>query len=154
MNKTISEPEIIVSRVTEYTDDIAANIGALLPQVWDSYDGKPMARKALEYIISSSDRDQMIATRRGRVVGIATVTLHVTPSGSEGWLNDFITSPDPSVRGHGVGRMLFDEAMRWCSEREVGLSFTSMDPAMHPIYEALGAAPDYVTTRFSASSSK
>ncbi|MGB4759063.1 MAG: GNAT family N-acetyltransferase [Candidatus Saccharimonadales bacterium] len=109
-----------------------------------------MAKEALEFIINSPDRDQIIATQLGKVVGMATVTLHVTPSGTEGWLNDFITSPDPGIRGHGVGRRIFDEVMDWCNERDVALGFTSMDPAVHPIYKALGATPDYTTTRFSA----
>lgn len=150
MPKTDINPEITVSRLTEYTDEIAAGIGALLPQVWDGYSGKPMAKEALEYIINSTDREQIIATRLGQVVGIATVTIHVTPSGTEGWLNDFMVSPDPAVRGHGVGRMIYDDILDWCSERGITLAFTSKDPEVHPIYAALGATPDYVTTRFSA----
>lgn len=140
---------VSISRVTEYTPDIAAGIGALLPRVWEGFDGAPIAREVLEFIINSPERDQFIATKLGRVIGMANVTLHISPSGSEGWLTDFVTSPDPTVRGQGVGRLLFEEVLKWCDDRSVGLGFTAKDPATHPIYEALGATQDFHTTRFS-----
>lgn len=150
MIENSAPPEIIVSRLSEYTAEVAADIGALVPHVRSDYNGEPIAKASLEFIISSPDRDLIVATRQSRIIGMAAVTLHVTPSGTEAWLNDFVTSPDPSVRGQGVGRLVFDEVMNWCHERDITLGFTARDPRVHPIYEALGATPDYVTTRFSA----
>lgn len=141
--------DVSISRLTEYTPEVAAGIGALLPEVWEGFDGQPMARETLEFIIKSPERDQFIATKLGRVVGMANVTLHVSPSGTEGWLTDFVTSPDPTIRGQGIGRLLFDEVLKWCDERHVGLGLTAKDPSTHPIYEALGASRDFATTRFS-----
>jgi hypothetical protein len=43
---TANELDVSISRLTEYTPDIAAGIGALLPEVWEDFDGEPMAREA------------------------------------------------------------------------------------------------------------
>jgi GNAT superfamily N-acetyltransferase len=106
---------ITVERLTNYSDEVAAGLGSLLPYLYPNNPGMPIDRKRLEAIIASPTSDELVAFKNGQVVGKATVNLIVTELYSKAHLDNFITHP--SVRGEGVGIAIWEELVRWAREK-------------------------------------
>lgn len=139
-----------ITRVTEYSDEIAAGIGSLMPDLDPNREPTPIEKDILQAIIDSPDREQFIAQAHGRIIGVATLNLIISPTGKSGWLNDFVVSDDTGVRGKGVGSAIWEELKIWCRERGVPLVFTSMNHRKdaHDFYIHKGATDMGSTTLF------
>lgn len=113
-----------VERVKDYSPEIAAGIGRLMPFLNEKFSDQPMAEELLKRIIESPNHLQLVARIDGIVVGSATLSIILGPGvDKEGYLSDFVT--DPEYRGRGVGGKIWEEIMNWCREQEIGLAFTS-----------------------------
>ena len=136
----MSSPDIIVERLTEYSDSDAVGIGRLMPFLNDTLNDEPMDEALLTMIIDSPYHDQLVARLDGIVVGVATVNLLLGPGMEmEGYLEDFVV--DPEVRGRGIGDKLWQAIIDWCREKNVDLGFTSNPArvAAHRFYNSHGA---------------
>lgn len=134
--------EIIrVERLTEYSTSVAAGLGRLMPFLSDKFNGEPIGQELLETIIESPHHDQLVAVLGKEViVGAATLSLVMgAAAGEKGYLEDFVT--DPQVARQGIGNKVWSEMMKWCSERNVNLDFTSRPSrtAAHHFYKKHGA---------------
>lgn len=49
--------DIIVERLTNYSDEVASGLGSLLPYLYPDNPGMPLERKRLEAIIASPTSD-------------------------------------------------------------------------------------------------
>ena len=125
----------------EYSPELAAGIGQLLPALSERHSGEPVPRELLEAIIDSPDRDQFVAEMAGRIVGTGTLNLIVGPMGKKAYLEDFVTSPDEQVRSKAVGYQIWEAMRQWCVAREVDLEFTSKPERAeaHRFYQRQGA---------------
>ena len=98
-----------------YSAGIAADIGTLMPQLSERFDDEPIPEQRLQRIISSPDRDLLVAvdTTQNRAIGAATMNIVMgTGKGEEGWLEDFVV--DSSYRGKGVADLLWNSMISWC----------------------------------------
>jgi GNAT superfamily N-acetyltransferase len=136
------ESKIRVERASEYSDEIAAGLGRLMPDLSPRLSDEPIPEERFRAIIESDDREQLIAYMDARIVGAATLNAITGLAGEKAWLEDFVTSSDESVRGQGVGHIIWGELLEWCRERDIkNLSFTSNPSrkAAHEFYLRQGA---------------
>jgi GNAT superfamily N-acetyltransferase len=136
----MSEFNIEVQRLSEYTEADAVGIGRLMPFLSERLSGDPVSEERLKAIVDSPYHEQLVARLDGRIVGAATMNLLMGPGmDKEGHLEDFVT--DPEVRGRGVGDKVWREMLAWCRENGVNLSFTSKPSRelAHRFYKNHGA---------------
>ena len=133
--------EVTVRIADEYSPELAAGIGRLLPALSARHSGEPVSEDRLRAIIDSPDRDQFVAEVHGRIVGSAVLNLIVGNLDSKAWLEDFVVSDEEAVRGKGVGFRLWNAMKDWCLERDVYLEFTSRPSRTeaHAFYARQGA---------------
>lgn len=134
------EKDLKIERLGEYSDEMAAAIGRLMPFLSENASDEPIPEERLRAIIDSPDREQLLAILEGRVVGSAVLNIIVGNKGDKAWLEDFVT--DPEMRGQGVGHRLWLEMLDWCREHGINqMEFTSRHQRQdaHAFYEEHGA---------------
>ena len=113
---------IHVERLRQYSPEVAADLGRLMPFLSESLTDAPIPEDRLKAIVDSPFHDQLIARNDKLVVGAATLSIVMAAgAGPRGYLEDFVTHPESK----GAGSALWDETGRWCLERHVKLNFTS-----------------------------
>lgn len=135
----MSDGEIYVERLSEYSAEDARGIGRLMPFLSTRLGDEPVPEALLTEIINSPYHDQLVARLDSKIVGSATLNILMGPAVDKiGYLEDFVT--DPEVR-MGVGDQIWSEIMLWCAEHHVDLTFTSKPERekAHRFYLAHGA---------------
>jgi len=130
-----------IEKVGEVNEQLAIEIGALMPDLSDSLPSDSIELDLLSAIIDSPDRDLLVARVNGKIVGSAVMNLISFTSGKKAWLEDFVVSSDESIRDTGVGYALWQEIVVWSSERKAPLEFTSAASRVkaHEFYHRQGA---------------
>ena len=108
---------MIVTRLEAYTPEIADQVRQLLIQLSRSgKDRGEIPREWFEELIASPYHDMLVAMDEDKVIGIATLSIHMGPIiRKNAYLEDFVT--DQNVRGKGVGSALWQEIVNWAKEK-------------------------------------
>lgn len=109
---------MIVSRVTEYSPELAQRVRELLIQLSRSGKDKGEVPEAwFADIIRSPWHDLLVALDDdGRVIGMATLSTMMGPGiRKNAYLEDFVVDADS--RTGGVGSALWDEMLAWGREK-------------------------------------
>ena len=127
----MQESNYVVVRAQEVTQLMSEQIGAMMPALSESTTGQPIPVSHLQAIVDSSDSDLLLAVSKDNqeeIGGVAVINLSrgvIFKNGAaniKGWLEDFVVS----TPRQGIGSLLWNEIIFWCSEREaVVLNFTS-----------------------------
>jgi ribosomal protein S18 acetylase RimI-like enzyme len=106
-----------VERLTEYSDELAAEMGRILTFVSSNHDGSPLSREWLEEVIKSPYHEQFVAyDDGGKVVGMATMSTVFIPSkGRNTYLEEIVV--DGSCQGQGIGGKLWNAIIEWSREQ-------------------------------------
>ena len=106
-----------IERVKEYSVETAERLRELVRQL--SRSGKDKGEIPEEWfkeVIESPWHDILVAVDDGQIVGMANVSVLMGAGiGKNIYLEDFVT--DTSVRGKGVGSMLWDAILEWGEEK-------------------------------------
>lgn len=106
-----------IERVKEYSVETAERLRELVRQL--SRSGKDKGEIPEEWfkeIIESPWHDILVAVDDGQIVGMANVSVIMGAGiGKNAYLEDFVT--DTSIRGKGVGSMLWDAILEWGEEK-------------------------------------
>lgn len=126
-----------ISIVNEITDRVVEAVHNLLPQLSPSavLPGKDYLR---EMIISGASV-LFIAEDEGKIVGMLTFAVYLTPSGRKAWIEDVVT--DSNLRGKGIGRLLVEASLDYAKKRgikKVDLTSSAARKAAHALYEKMG----------------
>ena len=73
------------------------------------------------------------------VVGMLTVGIYLSPTGSKAWIEDVVV--DEASRGLGLGRMLVAHAIDFCRQQQVDTLMLTSNPkriAANTLYRSLG----------------
>ena len=132
-----------ISRLENYTPEIADQVRQLLIQLSRSgKDRGEIPREWFEELIASPYHDMLIATEDDKVIGIATLSIHMGPIiRKNAYLEDFVT--DQNVRGKGIGSALWQAITEWATEKGCkNLEFTCGNgrEAAQQFYKNHGAA--------------
>lgn len=120
----MSNIEISVRTIEEYSDDVACRLGELVCFLTPSATGEPIHESRLRAIIDSDSHDQLVAEVEGRIMGAATLSVVRGLLGTKAYLEDFVT--DAEIRGQGAGDAMWQKMIEWCKGRNLdGMAFTS-----------------------------
>ena len=114
-----------IAKLEKYTPEVANQIRKLLIQLSRSgKDRGEIPREWFEELISSPYHDMLIATGEDKIIGIATLSVHMGPIiHKNAYLEDFVT--DQTVRGKGTGSALWQAILEWAAEKDCkNLEFT------------------------------
>ena len=116
-----------ITKLTTYTPEAAHRIRELLVQLSRSgKDRGEIPREWFDDLIASPFHDMLLAIDdSGKIQGIATLSIIMGPIVRRvAYLEDFVT--DESVRGQGVGSLLWNAMLNWAREHHCSeLNFTS-----------------------------
>lgn len=106
-----------IAKLEKYTPEVANQIRKLLIQLSRSgKDRGEIPREWFEELISSPYHDMLIATEEDKIIGIATLSVHMGPIiRRNAYLEDFVT--DQTVRGKGTGSALWQAILEWAAEK-------------------------------------
>ncbi|RYC74771.1 GNAT family N-acetyltransferase [Candidatus Nanosyncoccus alces] len=106
-----------IAKLEKYTPEVANQIRKLLIQLSRSgKDRGEIPREWFEELISSPYHDMLIATEEDKIIGIATLSVHMGPIiRRNAYLEDFVT--DQTVRGKGIGSALWQVILEWAAEK-------------------------------------
>jgi ribosomal protein S18 acetylase RimI-like enzyme len=137
-----------VEVVREATDEVVEAIARLLLQL-SSTAGVP-DRESVGRLVRSEANTLLVARIDGRAVGMLTLIMFPLSSGLRGRIEDVVV--DEAARGHGVGAVLTEEALRLADAagaRTVDLTSRPSRRAANRLYERLGfQARDSTVYRF------
>ena len=106
-----------ITKLDKYTPEAADQIRKLLIQL--SRSGKDRGEIPQEWfdeLIASPYHDMLIAVEDNKIIGIATLSVHMGPIiRKNAYLEDFVT--DQTVRGKGIGSALWDAMLDWAKEK-------------------------------------
>ncbi len=108
---------MIIKRLDKYTLETADAIRKLLVQLSRSgKDRGEIPKEWFDELIDSPYHDMILALEDDKIIGIATVSIHMGPIVRKNvYLEDFVT--DASVRGRGVGSAIWNEIIKWGQEK-------------------------------------
>ena len=72
------------------------------------------------------------------VVGMLTVGVYLSPTGSKAWIEDVVV--DAACRGRGLGRQLVSHAIDYCRQQGIDTLYLTSNPkriAVNALYQAL-----------------
>ena len=75
----------------------------------------------------------------GRVVGMLTVGMYASPTGTKAWIEDVVV--DASLCGSGLGRRLVEHAIGFCREVGIDTVYLTSNPkrvAANALYQSVG----------------
>jgi len=128
---------VVVERVTHVDAEVAAALGALVPQL--SRTAQPLTVDSLADLLAHPAVTLLVARLGGRIVGSLTLVRFPLPTGPRARIEDVVV--DGEARGQGVGAALTAEAVRLADEsgvRSVDLTSRPEREAANRLYRRLG----------------
>ncbi len=129
-----------IGTLTEYSPEIAAEMGNLRAEAFEHNDNQPAREALLRRIIDSPEREVFLAQLGGRLVGSATMNIIIHGWKIKGFLDFFMVSK--SMEGQGIGQTLLDIGNDWCRDQEAEqVNWTSdySRERAHKFYKRYGA---------------
>ena len=90
-------------------------------------------------LVTSSCSRLFLLLVEGNVVGMLTVGMYLSPTGSKAWIEDVVV--DESQRGSGLGRMLVEHAIDFCKKEGVDTLYLTSNPnriVANGLYQSVG----------------
>ena len=99
-------------------------------------------------VLSEVEYAQMVASPSNRlflllyeerVVGMLTVGMYASPTGTKAWIEDVVV--EEGLRGSGFGRQLMDRALEFCREKGIATVYLTSNPkrvAANSLYQRMG----------------
>ena len=75
----------------------------------------------------------------GGVMGMLTVGMYASPTGTKAWIEDVVV--DEALRGSGLGRRLVEHAIGYCREEGIDTVYLTSNPkrvAANALYQSVG----------------
>lgn len=140
MNASDRGNELVVGVAREADEALHAAMAQLVPQLDPS--ASPPTRTALRRMLASPGCRILVARAAhgsSAIVGMLTLSIVATPSGTRAWIDDVVV--DAIARGRGVGARLVREALRLAEElgaQHVALTSRPDREAANRLYQRLG----------------
>lgn len=90
-------------------------------------------------LIASSNNQLFLLQDDGQVIGMLTVGIYLSPTGSKAWIEDVVV--DNMFRGYGLGRKLVAYAIEFCKLQGINTLMLTSNPkrvAANALYQSLG----------------
>lgn len=90
-------------------------------------------------LVASSNNPFFLLLDDGRVIGMLTVGVYLSPTGDKAWIEDVVV--DKMFRGRGLGRKLVAHAIEYCKSQGINTLMLTSNPkrvAANALYQSLG----------------
>ena len=90
-------------------------------------------------LVASPCSKLFLLLHEDKVMGMLTVGMYVSPTGTKAWIEDVVV--DEVLRGQGLGRMLVEHAIDFCKEKGVDTVYLTSNPkrvAANGLYQSMG----------------
>ena len=92
-----------------------------------------------QWLLESPSSKLFLLLCEGCVMGMLTVGMYASPTGTKAWIEDVVV--DESLRGSGLGRRLVNRAIDYCREEGIDTVYLTSNPkrvAANALYQSVG----------------
>ncbi len=126
-----------IIEIKKYNSDYLVVIQKLLSELM----GKPVQfpESSFKEILSSENSHLFFLKDKESVIGMFTVGIYKSPTGSKAWIEDVVV--DNNVRGKGLGRLIMEYAISYVKSLCVETLMLTSNPSRviaNKLYQSLG----------------
>ena len=122
---------------TAYTPELLDRLQALLDQLTPA--PIPFTEEMLRAVIDDPSSHLYLYLHEEQVVGMTTLGIYYSPTGSKGWIEDVVV--DSEARGRGYGKLLVEHAIteaRRAGVEQLMLTSNPLRVAANHLYQQMG----------------
>lgn len=127
----------MITQATHYSESLRQRLEELLNQLTPQ--PSLLSEQTLRAVLDDSASHLYLLEEESRVVGMLTLGIYHSPTGSKAWIEDVVV--DGACRGRGYGRALvahaIEEAKR-AGVKQLMLTSNSLRIAANQLYQAMG----------------
>lgn len=127
----------MIYEATAYTPELLDRLQALLDQLTPA--PIPFTEEMLRAVIDDPSSHLYLYLHEEQVVGMTTLGIYYSPTGSKGWIEDVVV--DSEARGRGYGKRLVEHAISEARRAGVGQLMLTSNPlrvAANHLYQQMG----------------
>ena len=127
----------MIHEATHYSEPLRQRLEELQNQLTPQ--PSLLSEQTLRAVLDDSASRLYLLEEEGRVVGMLTLGIYHSPTGSKGWIEDVVV--DDACRGRGYGRMLVAHAIEEARKAGVAQLMLTSNPlrvAANKLYQAMG----------------
>ncbi|MBQ5903343.1 MAG: GNAT family N-acetyltransferase [Alistipes sp.] len=127
----------MITQATHYSEPLRQRLEELLNQLTPQ--PSTLSEQTLRAVLDDSASRLYLLEEENRVVGMLTLGIYHSPTGSKGWIEDVVV--DDACRGRGYGRMLVAHAIEEAKKAGVAQLMLTSNPlrvAANKLYQAMG----------------
>ncbi|MBQ5619833.1 MAG: GNAT family N-acetyltransferase, partial [Alistipes sp.] len=114
----------MITQATHYSESLRQRLEELLNQLTPQ--PSTLSEQTLRAVLDDSASRLYLLEEENRVVGMLTLGIYVSPTGSKGWIEDVVV--DDACRGRGYGRMLVAHAIEEAKKAGVAQLMLTSNP--------------------------
>lgn len=127
----------MITQATHYSEPLRQRLEELLNQLTPQ--PSTLSEQTLRAVLNDSASRLYLLEEENRVVGMLTLGIYHSPTGSKGWIEDVVV--DDACRGRGYGRQLVAHAIEEAKKAGVAQLMLTSNPlrvAANKLYQAMG----------------
>ena len=127
----------MITQATHYSEPLRQRLEELLNQLTPQ--PSTLSEQTLRAVLNDSASRLYLLEEEGRVVGMLTLGIYHSPTGSKGWIEDVVV--DNACRGRGYGRQLVAHAIEEAKKAGVAQLMLTSNPlrvAANKLYQQMG----------------
>ena len=127
----------MIHEATHYSEPLRQRLEELLNQLTPQ--PSTLSEQTLRAVLDNSASRLYLLEEEGHVVGMLTLGIYHSPTGSKGWIEDVVV--DDACRGRGYGQMLVAHAIEEARKAGVAQLMLTSNPlrvAANKLYQAMG----------------
>ena len=127
----------MIYEATAYTPELLDRLQALLDQLTPA--PIPFTEEMLRAVIDDPSSHLYLYLHEEQVVGMTTLGIYYSPTGSKGWIEDVVV--DSEARGRGYGKLLVEHAIteaRRAGVEQLMLTSNPLRVAANHLYQQMG----------------
>ena len=127
----------MITQATHYSESLRQRLEELQNQLTPQ--PSTLSEQTLRAVLNDSASRLYLLEEENRVVGMLTLGIYHSPTGSKGWIEDVVV--DDACRGRGYGRMLVAHAIEEARKAGVAQLMLTSNPlrvAANKLYQAMG----------------
>lgn len=127
----------MITQATHYSEPLRQRLEELLNQLTPQ--PSTLSEQTLRAVLDDSASRLYLLEEENRVVGMLTLGIYHSPTGSKGWIEDVVV--DDACRGRGYGRMLVAHAIEEARKAGVAQLMLTSNPlriAANKLYQQMG----------------
>lgn len=127
----------MISEAIHYSEPLRQHLQHLLDQLTPS--PVTLSEEQLRALIADPSSHLYLLEEEGTIVGMLTLGIYFSPTGSKGWIEDVVV--DSEARGRGYGKLLVEHAIaeaRRAGVEQLMLTSNPLRVAANRLYQQMG----------------